>query len=568
MNSLGPRAFRRNTRSRARAALLCAAAGLAGLLGLPGPVGSLGHPGLLEARGTDTGSGREKRGPRRGGRVVIGVPGDISSFNIYTATNAFSQEVIDLLYLKLAAEQDDFRDHPPSFRPALAESWRMSSSGLDLTFHLDPRARWSDGRPVTSADVLFSHRAASSPEVAWVGHDVKEFIAAVDAPDPRTVVFHFTRSYPSSLMDAVEGNILPARGYDSIPLTDWPKRSFTDAPLVSGPFLLEKYERGSLIELVRNRGYARSPLPYLDSVVFRVIPDEATLINELLAGGIDVMENVPAAAVKRIEADERLRLVRVPDLSYTFICWNASRPLFSDGRVRRALTLAIDREAIIEALLPGTGRTSAGPVLSFFWAHDPDLRPLPYDPDAARSLLKDAGWEDRDGDGLLDREGRPFRFELETNQGSGLRADIAQMVAAQLRSIGVEARPRLLEFAAFVERHEKHDFDAFVGAWHESTKVDLKSAFHSASREGGYNYGRYVNPALDDLIDRARAERDTKIARRLWFDAQRLIASDQPYTFLFERDRLNAVPRRLAGLRMGPRGAYTDLEEWYWEGAR
>ncbi|MBI4168858.1 MAG: hypothetical protein HY510_02845 [Acidobacteria bacterium] len=502
-----------------------------------------------------------------GGRVVIGVRGDITSFNIYTATNAFSQEVIDLLYLKLASEQDDFSQGPPSFRPALGSSWEFSPDGMRLTFHLDERARWSDGRPVSAADVVFSHRAASSPDVAWVGRDVKEFISGVSAPDARTVVYEFGRRYPSGLMDAVEGNVLPAHALAAIPLSEWPRRAFLDARVADGPFLLERYERGSLIELVRNPHYLRSPLPLLESVVFRIIPDEATLLNELLTGGIDVMENVPPDAARRLADSGRLRVVRTPDLSYSFICWNTARPLFSEARVRHALTMAIDREAIIEGLLPGTGRPSAGPILSFLWAHDPALRPLAYDPEGARRLLEEAGWLDRDGDGLLDRDGAPFRFELETNQGSGLRADVAQMVGAQLRRIGIDAVPRTFEFGAFIEKHGRHDFDAFVGTWRESTKVDLKSAFHSASVTGGYNYGSYANRDLDALIDGARAESNAQAARALWRRAQQIIARDQPYTFLFERDRLHAVPRALRVARPSPRSLYAALEEWAWEPA-
>src|SRR6185503_1231561 len=195
-------------------------------------------------------------------------------------------------------------------------------------------------------------------------------------------------------------------------------------------------------------------------------------------------------------------------------------------------------------------------------ARDPEAKPLPHDAAEAGRLLAEAGWRDSDGDGLLDRDGAPFRFTLESNQGSGLRADTAQMVAAQLRPLGIEAVPRVVEFGAFVEAHERHEFDAFVGAWRESTKVDLKSAFHSASRDGGYNYGSYANPELDAVIERARSEPDAAAARPLWWRAQRIIAADQPLTFLFERDRLHAVPRRLEGFRADPRSAYSGLEEW------
>jgi peptide/nickel transport system substrate-binding protein len=497
-----------------------------------------------------------------GGRIVIGVRGDVTSFNIYTATNAFTQEVLDLLDLKLAIEQDDFAEHPPTFRPGLASSWEFSRDRTSLTFHLDPRARWSDGRDLTADDVLFSHRAATSPEVSWVGSDVKEFIASVSAADPHTVVYRFTRPYPYALMDAVEGNILPKHLYEAVPFAQWPKSPFLESKAGSGPFLLARYERGALIELRRNPAYLYAPLPRLDTVVFRILPDEATLLNELLSGGIDVMENVPPDAAARVTASPRLALVRAPDLSYTFLCWNTARPLFSDVRVRRALTLSIDRDAIIEGLLPGTGRPSAGPAMSFMWAHDPSLAPLPHDEAAAGRLLAEAGWKDSDGDGVLDRQGVPFRFTLESNQGSGLRSDVAQMVAAQLRPLGIEVTPRVVEFGAFVAKHEKHDFDAFVGSWRESTKVDLKSAFHSASKEGGYNYGSYANPELDGTIERARAEPDAGKARALWWRAQRIIAADQPYTFLFERDRLHAVPKRLRGFRADPRSAYAGLETW------
>ncbi|HMC82050.1 MAG TPA: hypothetical protein VKL61_02350, partial [Candidatus Polarisedimenticolia bacterium] len=164
-------------------------------------------------------------------------------------------------------------------------------------------------------------------------------------------------------------------------------------------------------------------------------------------------------------------------------------------------------------------------------------------------------------------EGNPFRFELETNQGSSLRADVVQMVCAQLKRAGIDAVPRTLEFGAFIQRHEKHDYDAFVGSWRESTKVDLKSAFHSASRTAGYNYGLYSDPELDRIIDQARMETDRETARKSWWRAQEIIVRDQPYTFLFERDRFNAVPRDLEGLRPSPRSAYVALEEWSRQGS-
>jgi len=497
-----------------------------------------------------------------GGRLVFGVRGDVNSFNVYTASNAFSAEIADLLFPRLAEEQDDFRDGPPSFRPSLALSWETSPDRRTITFHLDPAARWSDGRGITSDDVIFSHRAATSSEVGWAGADVKEQIADVSAAGPHTVVYRFARAYPYALMDAVEGNILPAHVYGKIPFSEWPKHGFLDAAVTGGAFVMKRYERGALLELARDAGPSARPAALLDTVAFRVIPDETTLVNELLSGGIDFMENVPEDAAGRIEGSANTTIVRAPDLSYGFVCWNTARPLFADANVRRALALAIDRRAIVEGLLPRTGRLADGPILSFMWAHDPALAPLPFDPAESRRLLAAAGFREPASGGILVRDGVSFRFDLETNQGSSLRADIVQMIRAQLRNVGIDAVPRVVEFGAFTRKHEKHDFDAFVSSWREATKVDLKSVFHSASIAGGYDYGSYSNTELDAILDRAVAEDDTAAARSLWRRAEEIINRDQPLTFLFERDRLHAVPRRLRGMPLSPRSAYAGLATW------
>lgn len=494
-------------------------------------------------------------------RVVIGVRGDVDTFNIYTAATILSQEVSNLLFRRLAIERDDFAEGPPTFAPDLALRWNLSSDGLTLTFHLDPEARWSDGASITSADVVFSHEAAVSPDVGWFGREVKEFIESVEAVDDHTVRYRFKRAYPYRVMDAVEGNILPRHHYAKIPMAAWPKTAFTDAPVVSGPYRLLEYRQNDRIVLERNPGYGGKPAG-ISRVVFRVIPEVATLLAELESGGIDVMENVPASEVSRLERKPGLAVTTVHDLSYTFICWNTRSPLFADPRVRQALTLAIDRQALVDGLLFGLGRPLATPVMSLYWAHDPSVTPYPHDPARARRLLAEAGWKDTDGDGVLDKGGRAFRFTLESNQGSQLRNDTAVLVQANLMEIGVAAEPRIVEWRAFLQKHAEHDFDAFVGAYREATKVDLKSLLHSTAVEDGYNYGSYASEEMDRLIDSARMQPDTASARELWSRAQRLFHADQPLTVLFEKKRINAVSRRIANVVMSPRSAYVSLPGW------
>ncbi len=494
-------------------------------------------------------------------RVVIGVRGDVDSLNIYTASTILSQEVANLLFPHLATERDDFLQGPPTFDPDLASRWETSGDGLTIDFQLDVRMRWSDGEAVTARDVAWSHQAAVSEEVGWVGKDVKEFIESVTAVDDRTVRYRFTRRYPYQLMDAAEGNILPEHHYGKIPFAEWPKSAFTTAPVVAGPYRLAEYRPGEALVLESNARYGRTA-PGIPKVIFRVLPDVATLLAEMESGGIDVMENVPAAQAARLAGNPRIELVRVHDLSYTFVCWNLRSPLFSDARVRRALTLAIDRRALVDGVLMGNGHVLATPIMSLSWAHDAAVAPWPYDTKAARALLSEAGWSDTDGDGVLDKDGRPFRFVLETNQGSALRHDVAVLVQDHLKKVGIDAQPRVLEWRAYLEKHDAHEFDAFVGGHREATKVDLKSLLHSTAVKGGYNHAGYASPAMDDLIDKARMETDTARARALLSGAQKLFHEDEPFTVLFEMQRVNAINRRIEGVRMSPRSALVSLAEW------
>jgi peptide/nickel transport system substrate-binding protein len=499
--------------------------------------------------------------PAGSDRVVIGVRGDVDSLNIYTASTILSQEVADLLFLRLATERDDFAQGPPTFEPALARRWTVSPDGLTIDFELDPAARWSDGRPITARDVAFSHEAAVSPEVGWVGRDVKGSIESVAALDDHRVRYRFRRAGPYNLMDAVEGNIMPAHHYGTVPFADWPKTGYTTAPVVSGPYRLASYLPSEAIVLERNPAWSGTAAG-VPRVVFRILPDVASLLVELESGGIDLMENVPAAQAQRLRANPRLALSTVDDLSYTFICWNHRSPLFADPRVRRALTLAIDRQAIIDGVLLGNGRVLASPILSIFWAHDPAVRPWPHDPARARELLKEAGWADTDGDGMLDKDGRPFRFVLESNQGSQLRNDVAVMAQDQLRKVGIDAQPRIVEWRAYLQKHDAHDFDAFVGGHREATRVDPTSLLHSSGIAGGYNHAGWSNRRMDQLIEQARAETDTIRARRLWSSVQALFHEEQPFTILFEMQRVNAVSRRITGVRMSPRSAFVSLTSW------
>ena len=504
------------------------------------------------------------KGPSRGGTVVVGTLAGVENWNPYLTDTATSEDVLMILYPTLAVEQVDYRDHPPTFAPGLAASWEFSDDGLTLTFHLKKDARWSDGVPVTSRDVVFSWMAQTSDEVGWGGMETKKSIASVNAIDPHTVVFRFTRTYPYQMMDANEGQIIPAHTWEQIPFSQWERIDWAAHALSAGPFKLASNSPQQQFILDRNPYYWRKGLPRLDRVVWRILPDQGNLLTQLKTGAIDFMEGIPPREAEHVRGHPRLQLISFPDRSYAYVGWNLRRAPFNDLRVRQALTEGINRTAILDTELRGFGRPCVGPILSTMWAFNRNLKPARFDPAVARQLLADAGWKDRDGDGILDRNGQPLKFEIMTNAGNEVREDICLLIRDQLRTIGVGVTPRFVEWGSMLSQLEHGKFEAYVNAWREGTQVDLQPLWHSASPGvPTYNWGGYSNPEVDRLIDRARLT-PTLAARKPMYDRiQALIAADLPYTFLYEGDRLDGLNVRVHNAVINDASPFFNIDEWY-----
>jgi peptide/nickel transport system substrate-binding protein len=493
---------------------------------------------------------------------------DLQGLNELVAADArFTGEILEQMFLRLFEEQPDFEHHPPTFAPSLAESWSLSPDGLELTVRLRPGLVWSDGVPITAEDVRFTHAAQTSPEVAWSYAFAKDSIAAVEVVDPLTVRFRLREAYATALLDVNEGGILPAHVWGRLPFAEWRRQAdwFRQNLVVSGPFILDSWTPSQEVVLRRNPRYHRSGLPRLERVVVRIVPDQANQMAQLLGGQLDFVFGVAPARTAELAGRSDIALRAYWNRQYDFICWNTRRPLFADPEVRRALTLAIDRQALVDALWHGHARVSNSPILSTVWAYDRTLVPWPHDPAEARRLLAARGWADRDGDGVLDRDGERFAFELTTNGGNRIRSDAAVMIQAQLAKVGIEARPRTLDGNTLNEITTSHRFDATLSGWGIDTSLDLRFAFHSAESEGGYNFGGYANPEVDRLIDEVRRQRDLAAAKPIFDRLQQILHREQPYTFLWEPQRISAARAELRDVQSNALATYFHLEEWWFE---
>jgi peptide/nickel transport system substrate-binding protein len=510
--------------------------------------------------------------PRRGGTIVTGWTTEPLGLNDLTfPTTAVGNEVMFRIFQHLVDEQPDFTEHPATFAPQLAESWEWSDGHKTLTFHLRKNLVWSDGAPLTAEDVRWTWQAHIHPAVAWDSAYMKDAIRDVEVVDPQTVRFHFSRAYAKQLLDANEGLILPKHLWSQLPFEKWRENPdwFRQHQVSSGPFKIESWKPQQEMVLVRNERYWEKDRPYLDRVILRFVPDAGNLLSQFLNGDLDFIAQVSPSDAARIKAKPDLELVSFWSNLYVVVAWNGTRPLFTDPEVRRALTLAIDRQTIVDTLLPGdTGRVGISPILQAVWAHDKTLQPWPYDPAEARRILAAKGWKDTDGDGILDRGGKAFSFELTSNAGNASRNDAAVMIQQQLRTVGIEAAPRIVEFNTLVTDTRSGNYDGTIAGLSIDTSLDLSGNYHTRSIAGGDNYFHYSNPEVDRLIDLAARQVELASALPYLHQVEHLIHRDQPATFLWESKRLAAVNKRVHDAWPNLQSGFFNLKDWWVEPRR
>jgi peptide/nickel transport system substrate-binding protein len=507
-----------------------------------------------------TASARDPGAPVTGGTVVVGVVSEFDGLNEFTSTDANATEVMEyMLYMPLLRWSKDL-----DLEGRLATSWEPSADGLEITMRLRDDVRWHDGVPTTAEDVVFTFDRCRDPLLGYPDVGGLKEIESVEALDPHTVRFRFRRAYASQLAH-LRRVVLPKHLLADIPSDRMESAGFNRAPVGNGPFRLVRWVANQEIVFEANVDFPDGR-PRLDRIVFRVIPDQTAVETAFLSGQLDIVERIRFESVGRLRREPRCRILTYPARGYTYIGWNLRLPLFADPRVRRALTLAIDREGLVEAVAFGEGRVAAHPVMSQSPFHASDIPPHPYDPEEAKRLLAAAGWVDRDGDGVRERDGRPFRFELVTNLGNRVREDALVVIQSDLAKVGVRMVPRVREWTVLLDETQAKRYDAVLGGWRTDFILAPYDIFHSAAIDGKYNSGSYSNPVVDRLIEEGLAARTAGEAAPAWHEFQRVLHEDQPYTVLFEQDFSVGTTPAVRGVEVDVRGWLLTVESWWLAG--
>jgi len=438
-----------------------------------------------------------------------------------------------------------------------------------VTFYLHPGVRWHDGLPFSAEDVKFTYDALVNPRNTSPRASSFEGVKSVEVVNELTVRMIYKRLYSPAIIDWQMG-IIPKHLLDDAALQremakaalskeardSFSVRSsgFNRAPVGTGPWRFAEWRQDQFIRLQRNDDYWGKKPEYRD-VFFRVIPDYLTQELELRAGASDRYEALPHQAA-RYRKDPAYHVLDRRRGYYQYIAYNTRRPLFQDVRVRRALGMAIDVESIIKYALSGEGKRSTGPFYSNTPFNDPKIQPLPFDPARALALLAEAGWH-KNAQGMLEKDGKPFRFTLVTNNGNPQRKAVMTIAQEAWRKLGIDCKIQTFEWTVFLEDFaHKLNFDALVLAWVGGDISPDKYQLWHSSQTGPYqlNFSGFKNPRVDELIVRIREEYDFDKQVALTHEVHRLIADEQPFTFLYEPTEPVVLDKRIVEVEHEPDG--------------
>jgi peptide/nickel transport system substrate-binding protein len=448
---------------------------------------------------------------------------------------------------------------------SLAYKWDVGSSGKTLTFHLRKNITWHDGEPFTAHDVKATLDALTHPETRTPYAGDYALITVADVVDNHTFRVTYREPFAPALSSWVGLAILPAHilKLDA----DVNETRLKKAPVGTGPYILEKWDAQTETVLRANPDYFEGKPP-LDRVRIRVIPDLDAQFLELKAGRIDSMNLKPVQFVRLTDQDEftrRYAKYNYLGFNYTYLGFNLKHPLFKDKRVRLALSHATPRRQLVKGILHGQGEVIASVFKPGTWAYHTGLQAPVYDLDKAKALLKEAGWTDNDGDGIVEKEGRPLAFTVITNQGNDQRIKTGEILQHAYRQIGVDMQLQVQEWRTFLENTlYPRNFEAFILGWALTPEPDPYDIWHSSKQKPReFNIIGFESPAADALMEQARRTFDQTRRKALLDKFQEILHEEQPTILLYAPYNLLAVHRRFKGIEPAPAGISYNFEKWY-----
>jgi peptide/nickel transport system substrate-binding protein len=506
-----------------------------------------------------------------GGTMIIVVPAGWTAAPPPVITDQLAKTVDDLLYDRLAEIGSGLNTiGDGGFQPRLARSWSWSKDSLSITFQLDPRARWHDGKPVRATDVAFTVALFKDPKVGSSAGPLLANIDSVTVKDSMSAVAWYRRRTPEQFYDLVyQVQIMPEHIWASVPRTELGTSAAARTPVGSGRFRFARFEPGVKLEVIADTANYRGRAK-LDRIVWSIVPDMGAAVTQLLTGQADLLEVVPPDILGKVDSTESLRALKYNGLQYGFLGFNhrdpkrlsAAHPILGDRRVRRALSMALDRQSMLTNVYGARGTLGVGPFP--LGLADTTVKLLPFDRAHAKALLDSAGWV-AGKDGIRAKGGAALKLGLMVPGSSRVRARYGVMMQEQLKEVGVNVTIESMDFTAFLDRQAKGQFDmATIGTGSDPSPASAKQSWGSAAiGNGGQNFVGYSSKVFDATMDSATMAFDPAVARAAAHRAYQAVVDDAPAVWLYDVLTVGGVHKRIRPANLRVDGWWADLADWW-----
>lgn len=502
-------------------------------------------------------------------------------FNPLLNDTTYDDAVIDLTYNSLLSFDKNLNP-----KPELAKSYEISDDNLSITFKLNDNIKWNDGKTLTADDVAFTF--TSLADKGYTGSKygyveklkgAKDYhegsvdkIEGIEVIDKNTIKFTFAEPYSPGLTNLGSIGIIPKHIWGEVPIAQWKdKKDLLTKPVGTGPYEVVSFTEGQDVQLKRNDNYFDGDVK-TEKFILKVT-NEDTATGELLNGTVDVIDasNLKNKDIKELES-EGMDVTSYDSNLVQYMGFNLRDKKFQDKNLRQAFMYALDRNAMVDKLLEGNGQVVDTPMLPSSWSY-PDkstLNNYKYNKDKAKELLKQAGYEDRDNNGIVeDKDGKELVVKLTYPTGNKLREQTAPIIQANLKDIGVKMELENMEFTALMDKVvANHDFELYLMGNNLSLDPDPKPYWHStsASDEKGnstWNISSFKNEKADQLIEQGISVSDQKQRKEIYSQFGKLLNDEVPWAYLYSQNIRKAYNPHLKDFKPYTFNDFDNVKDWY-----
>ena len=496
-----------------------------------------------------------------GGTIVIAATGSYGSLFPPMGGSATGRQITELIYdylteVGLSLNTTDDR----TFAPRLAESWEWARDSLSLAVHLHSTAKWHDGVPVRASDVAYSFSLYSDTSFSSMASQLAS-IDSVTERDSLTAVFWFHARYPLQFYDATsQMQILPMHVYENIKVDSLREAVANIKPVGTGRYRFASERPRESIELVADSANYRGA-PNIRRVIWRFFGSADEAARALLAGEVDVYDSMRPGDVQAATKVPDIKIAMSAGSDYAFMTFNLKRPLFASRELRRALAMAVDRDAMVSNVFDSLAFSGVGPTVRYFPTTSSSLRQIPYDPTRAARILDSLGWRINSKTQVRTRNNQELRFKVILPSSSSNRIRMGTLLQEQFRKIGVAIKLDQMEFTTFNSRLYEHDFDAALASWHLGTSpASIRMLWTSNASK---NLGFYSNRTFDAQIDSAISTFAPAASQQSYQSAYQTAIDDAPAIWLYEPKLVIGIHKRIRTKPYRPDAWWWSLADWY-----